>query len=329
MIPIGVRRWTRHPIWISGEGGDVGIETDKIWLDGELVDYADATVHVLTHTLHYGLGAFEGIRCYRQQDGRSAIFRLGDHIRRLIETCKIATIDAPYDRQDLEQACLQTVRANGSGDCYLRPVVFLGHGEMGLSATSNDVRVAVITWPWGAYLGDEGLEHGIRAKISSFNRHHVNAAMVKGKINGQYVNSILAKREVMSSGYDEAIMLNTEGYISEASGENIFLVRNGTIYTTPLGSSILAGITRRTLLQLAEDRGYELIAQRFTRDFLYVADEIFMTGTAAEVTPVREVDDRCIGTGKPGPITKELQKAYFDTVKGRDNDHPEWLTIVE
>ncbi len=305
------------------------IETDKIWIDGELVDYEDAQIHVLSHTLHYGLGAFEGIRCYEQADGRSAVFRLGEHIRRLIETCKIATIDVPYDQEELERACLETIRANGEKDCYLRPVVFLGHGEMGLGARSNAVRVAIITWRWGAYLGDEGLEHGIRAKIASFNRHHVNSAMVKGKINGQYVNSILAKREVMNAGYDEAIMLDTEGYISEASGENIFIVRNGTIYTTPLGSSILGGITRHTVLTLARERGYDLVEQRYTRDFMYVADELFMTGTAAEVTPVREVDDRPIGTGTLGPVTKDLQKAYFDAVKGRNTDHPEWLTLVE
>ena len=307
----------------------MGIETEKIWFDGEFVDYADATVHVLTHTLHYGLGAFEGIRCYRQADGRSAIFRLGDHIRRLIETCHIATMDVPFDRQELEKACVATVRENGAGDFYLRPIAFLGHGEMGLSATSNAVHVAIIAWPWGAYLGDEGLQHGIRAKVASFNRHHVNSALVKGKINGQYVNSILAKREVMSAGYDEAIMLDTEGYVSEASGENIFVIRDGTIFTTPQGSSILSGITRATVMTLAREQGLEVVEQRFTRDSLYVADEIFMTGTAAEVTPVREVDDRAIGTGNPGPISKQMQELYFDTVKGKTGDHPEWLTIVE
>ncbi len=306
----------------------MGLETDKIWLDGELVDYQDAKIHVLSHTLHYGLGAFEGIRCYAQPDGTAAVFRLHEHLKRLAETCHICTMDLPYDVDDLKAACLETVRANDLVDCYLRPVVFLGHGEMGLGATSNDVRVAIITWPWGAYLGDEGLEKGIRAKISSFNRHHVNASMVKGKINGQYVNSILAKREVMTSGYDEAIMLDTEGYISEASGENIFVVRDGYIYTTPLGSSILGGITRHTVLTLAEERGFKIKEQRFTRDFLYGADELFMTGTAAEVTPVREVDDRQIGSGRPGEVTQELQTAYFDVVKGRTDEHGQWRTAV-
>ena len=307
----------------------MGLETDKIWLDGELVDYADATIHVLSHTLHYGLGAFEGIRCYEQPDGSPAIFRLDEHLERLKETCHIVTMELPYSVRELKEACLETIRANDLVDCYLRPVVFLGHGELGLGATSNEVRVAIITWPWGAYLGDEGLEQGIRAKISSFNRHHVNASMVKGKVNGQYVNSILAKREVMTSGYDEAIMLDTEGYISEASGENIFVVRDGWIYTTPLGSSILGGITRHTVLKLAEERGHRIKEQRFTRDFLYGAEELFMTGTAAEVTPVREVDDRMIGNGAPGPVTKQLQTAYFDTVEGRNKEHREWLTPVE
>lgn len=307
----------------------MAIETDKIWMDGGLVDYEDAKIHVLTHTLHYGLGAFEGIRCYEQPDGRPAIFRLKRHIRRLIETCKIATLECPYTQDELERACVETVRANGFTDCYLRPVVFLGHGEMGLSALSNNERVAIITWAWGAYLGDEGLNHGIRAKVASFNRHHVNASMVKGKINGQYVNSILAKREVMKAGYQEAIMLDTEGYISEASGENIFIVCDGKLVTAPLGASILGGITRDTVVTLAKERGMEVVEQRFTRDYLYIADEMFMTGTAAELTPVREVDDRTIGEGKPGPITQELQKAFFDAVKGKSTDHPEWLTIVE
>ncbi|MFP4597061.1 MAG: branched-chain amino acid transaminase [Persicimonas sp.] len=307
----------------------MGIESDKIWMDGELVDFDDARVHVLTHTLHYGLGAFEGIRCYQRTDGKSAVFRLSEHIRRLIETCKICTIDVPYTQEQIERACLDTIKANGFDDCYLRPVVYLGHGQMGLSATSNQVHVTIATWKWGAYLGDEGLSKGIRAKVASFNRHHVNASMVKGKINGQYVNSILAKREVMQAGYDEAIMLDTEGYVSEASGENIFLVHRGEIYTTPGGSSILGGITRDTVITLAEEHNLTIKEQRFTRDILYTADEIFMTGTAAEITPVREVDDRTIGDGKPGRVTKAIQNAYFDQVKGSATDHPEWLTVVE
>lgn len=307
----------------------MGIQSDKIWLDGEFVDYDQANVHILTHTLHYGLGAFEGIRCYKRADGNSAIFRLSDHIRRLIESCKICMMDVPFTQEQIERACVETVKANGFEDCYLRPVVFLGHGEMGLSATSNKVRAAIIAWKWGAYLGDEGLEKGIRAKVSSFNRQHVNANMVKGKINGQYVNSILAKREVMAAGYDEAIMLDTEGYVSEASGENIFVVYRDKVITTPTGASILGGITRDTVITLAGERDIEIVEQRFTRDMLYTADEIFMTGTAAEITPVREVDDRAVGDGTVGPVTKAVQAAYFEQVKGAANDHPEWLTIVE
>ena len=307
----------------------MGIKSDKVWLDGEFVDYADAQVHILTHTLHYGLGAFEGIRCYKRADGRSAIFRLSEHIQRLIESAKICTIDVPFTQEQLERACIETVRANNFEDCYLRPVVFLGHGEMGLSATSNKVRVGIVAWEWGAYLGDDGLQKGIRAKISSFNRQHVNAGMVKGKINGQYVNSILAKREVMAAGYDEAIMLDTEGYVSEASGENIFIVYRDKLITPPLGASILGGITRDTVVTLARERDIPLVEQRFTRDMLYTADEIFMVGTAAEVTPVREVDDRTIGGGAVGPVTNGVQAAYFEQVKGAATDHPEWLTVVE
>lgn len=307
----------------------MAITADKIWLDGELIDFADAKVHILTHTLHYGLGAFEGIRCYQRADGRSAVFRLREHIRRLFDTCHIATIEIPWTPEDIEKACVQTIRANKFTDCYIRPVVFLGHGEMGLAAMSNKIRVGVICWKWGTYLGDEGITRGIRAKVSSFGRHHVNASMVKGKINGQYVNSILAKREVLAAGYQEAIMLDTEGYVSEASGENIFIIRDGKIYTTPAGSSILGGITRDTVITLATERGHQIIEQRFSRDMLYTADELFLTGTAAEVTPVRELDDRKIGRGEPGPITKELQTAYFDHVKGSAEDHHEWLTFVD
>lgn len=304
------------------------IEADKIWMDGTFVPFEDAQIHVLTHTLHYGLGAFEGIRCYKRDDGRSAIFRLKEHINRLYDTCHICTIEIPFDREVVEQACLESVRVNNFEDCYIRPVVFLGHGEMGLAAMSNQVHVSVICWPWGAYLGDEGLTRGIRAKVSSFQRHSVNSAMVKGKINGQYVNSILAKREVMAAGYHEAIMLDSEGYISEASGENLFIVRDGILFTTPVGMSILQGITRDTIMTLADEHGYEVREHRVTRDLLYVADEIFMTGTAAEITPVRELDDRMIGDGKPGPVTLELQSAYFDHVRGSATTHPEWLSFV-
>lgn len=306
----------------------MAITADKVWLDGEMVDFADAKIHILSHTLHYGLGAFEGIRSYRRADGRAAIFRLREHIKRLFDTCHICTMEIPFTREEIEQACIDTVRANGFKDCYIRPVVFLGDGFMGLGALANKVRVGIIAWEWGSYLGEEGLQKGIRAKVSSFNRHHVNASMVKGKINGQYVNSVLAKREVMAMGYHEAIMLDTEGYVSEASGENMFLVIDGQIYTTPLGASILGGITRDTVMRLAHERNYKIHLQRFTRDMMYTADEVFMTGTAAEVTPVREIDDRKIGAGEPGPVTREIQAAYFDLVKGAATDHQEWLAFV-
>lgn len=307
----------------------MAISADKIWFDGELIPFADAKVHVLTHTLHYGLGAFEGIRCYRRADGRPAIFRLKEHIRRLFDSCHICLMEIPFSQEEIERACIETVKANGFGDCYLRPVVFLGDGEMGLGARTNKVRVSVIAWEWGTYLGEEGLQNGIRAKVSSFARNHVNTMMAKGKINGHYVNSILAKREVMLQGYQEAIMLDTEGYVSEASGENIFLIRDGEIITTPIGGSILGGITRDTIVQLAKDRDLTVKEMRFTSDMLYVADEVFVVGTAAEVTPIREIDNRTIGDGTPGPLTKDLQKAYFDHVRGSATTHAEWLTFVD
>lgn len=306
----------------------MAITADKIWFDGELVPFADAKVHVLTHTLHYGLGAFEGIRCYKRGNGRSAIFRLHEHIRRLFDSAHICLMEIPFTIEEVEQACVDTVNANGFADCYLRPVVFLGDGEMGLGAMGNKVRLSVIAWQWGTYLGDEGLKNGIRAKVSSFARNHVNTMMAKGKINGQYVNSILAKREVMLQGYQEAIMLDTEGYVSEASGENVFMIRDGEILTTPIGGSILGGITRDTIVTLARERDLTVKEMRFTRDMLYVADEVFVVGTAAEVTPIREIDNRKIGNGSPGPLTQALQSAYFDHVKGNAASHPEWLTYV-
>lgn len=305
------------------------ITSDFIWQDGEFIDYDDAQIHLLTHTLHYGFGAFEGIRCYKRETGRSAIFRLNAHIERLHDTCQIAGIDLDWSVRQLEDACVQTVEKNGFESCYVRPLVYLGHGEMGLGSTANEVKTAVISWEWGALLGDDAIENGIHAKVSSFSRQAVNAAMTKGKIIGQYANSILANREVKQAGYDEAIMLDSEGYVSEGTGMNIFMVRDGDIYTTPVGGSILEGITRNSVIELAEERGYDVIEQRFTRDMLYTADELFLTGTAAEVTPIRAVDDRDIGEGKRGPITEELQSAFFDIVKGTTDDHTDWRTYVE
>ncbi len=306
----------------------MAIKADKIWMDGELVDFADANVHVLTHTLHYGFGAFEGIRCYERADGRGAIFRLAEHIKRLLESCLICTISVPWTAEQLAKACIDTVNANGFKDCYLRPIVFLGDGEMGLAAMSNRVRVSVIAWEWGSYLGDDGITNGIDAKISSFSRHHINAGMAKGKIIGQYTNSILAKREAMADGYKEAIMLDTNGFISEGTGENVFVVKDGVLYTTTYTEAVLGGITRDTIIELAKESGIEVVERRMARDFLYVSDEIFVVGTAAEVTPIRSLDRRAIADGIPGPITKKLQAAYFDHVKGSADNHPEWLTYV-
>jgi branched-chain amino acid aminotransferase len=308
----------------------VSIKADKIWMDGELVNFEDAQVHVLTHTLHYGLGAFEGIRCYKRVDGRSAIFRLAEHVERLLESCHIATLTGlAWGQEEIERACIETVKANSFTDCYLRPMVFVGHGRMGLAAMDNPIRLSIAAWEWGSYLGDEGMGRGIRAKVSSFARHHVNAGMVKGKINGQYVNSILAKREAMADGYEEAIMLDTDGYVTEGTGENIFVVKRGVIYTTDFHGAILGGITRDTIMTLAREKGYEVREANMTRDFLYVADEIFVVGTAAEVTPIREVDQRKIGKGEPGPVTKALQAAYFDQVRGGADNHPEWLAYIQ
>jgi branched-chain amino acid aminotransferase len=301
---------------------------DKIWVDGKLVPFADAQVHVLTHTLHYGVGAFEGIRAYKRPDGSGAVFRLNEHIERLFQSCHICTIDVPYTREQIVQACLETLRANKLLEAYLRPIVFLGDGEMGLGSTGMAVRVVVATYEWGAYLGEEGLRRGIRAKTSSFTRGALNSTMSKGKICGQYVTSILAKRDAIKQGFDEAIMLDGNGHVAEATGENVFIVRRGVVYTAPLSSPILAGITRDSIIRIARDLGVEVREQAFTRDELWCADEVFMCGTAAEVTPVREVDHRKIGSGECGAVTKRIQEAFFDTVKGERARYPEWLAYV-
>jgi branched-chain amino acid aminotransferase len=304
-------------------------KAEFIWFDGKLVPWDEAQVHVLTHTLHYGLGAFEGIRCYERADGRPAIFRLRDHIERLIQSCKIVTLTSRFSVEELIEACVETVRANKLGACYLRPLIFVGDGAMGLYAIDNPVRTAVVTWKWGAYLGDEGLNNGIRAQVSSLQRAGVNSSFARGKLIGQYIVSILAKRQAVRSGYHEAILLDPQGYVAEASGENIFMVQGNRVYTPSLSSPILAGITRDTSLILLREMGFEVMEQSFTRDDMYIADEVFFTGTAAEVTPVREIDTRVIGDGRPGPVTKQLQDRYFDVVRGSAQDHPEWLTYVD
>jgi branched-chain amino acid aminotransferase len=300
---------------------------EKIWMDGELIPWDEARVHILTHTLHYGLGVFEGIRCYLCHDGSSAIFRLKEHVDRLFDSAKIADLQLPFSKDEIGEGCKDTLRANGLKEGYIRPIAFVSEGVMGVNPVDNPIRVAIITWPWGAYLGDEALEKGIRVKTSSFTRHHVNVMMTKAKICGNYVNSVLAKREVIKMGYDEALMLDTEGYVSEASGENIFMVKDGIIKTTPL-TSILSGITRDSVIQIARAKGWPVVEERFTRDELYAAHEAFFTGTAAEVTPIREVDDRPIGAGGIGPLTKAIQAAFFDVVKGKLDEYRHWLTYL-
>ena len=296
-------------------------------MDGELVRWEDAKVHVLTHALHYGTAYFEGIRCYLLADGRSAVFRLAEHTRRLVDSGKILGFPIPYTEAELNRATLDVIRANKLKECYIRPLAFVGLGELGLYAPKNPVSVCIAVFPWGAYLGDEGLRNGIRAKVSSFTRHHVNVMMTKSKTAGNYINSVLAKHEVKKSGYDEAIMLDAEGYVSEASGENIFIVRDRKIKTTPL-TSILPGITRDSMIVLARDKGYQLVEERFTRDELYIADEAFFTGTAAELTPIREVDDRQIGSGRRGPVTEDLQTTFFDIIKGKNSRYEKWLAYL-
>ncbi len=302
-------------------------KTKKIWMDGEFVDWEEAKIHVLTHTLHYGLGVFEGIRCYLCHNGRSAVFRLKDHVDRLFEGTAIAQITIPFDKEEITEAILETLRVNELIEAYIRPLIFVGEGEMGLYIENYPVRVIIAVWPWGAYLGEEGLRNGIRAKISSLTRYHVNAIMTKAKICGNYVNSIMAKKEVKQAGYDEAILLDSEGYVAEASGENIFLAKNGVLKTTPL-TSILAGITRDSVISIAKEKGIKVLEERFTRDELYVADEAFFTGTAAEITPIREVDSRIIGDGKPGSLTRAIQETFFAIVHGREGKYKDWLVYI-
>src|SRR4030095_2366441 len=273
-------------------------KVEKIWLDGKMVAWDEANVHILTHTLHYGLGVFEGIRCYECEDGRSAIFRLKEHIERLYDSAHILLMKIPFSQEQVVEAWQEIFRVNQLKAGYLRPLAFVGDGEMGLHATSNPIRVGIIAWPWGTYLGDEGVKTGIRVKISSFARHHVNAMMIKSKTVGNYVNSILAKREAMLAGYEETIMLDPQSYVAEASGENLFVVRHGKVKTPPL-TNVLEGITRHTVIQLLADEGIKVEEALVTRDELYISDELFLTGTAAEVAPIRELDHRSIGPGKP------------------------------
>ena len=297
-----------------------------IWMDGKMVPWRDARTHVLTHTLHYGMGVFEGVRAY-ETEGGTAIFRLEEHTRRLFNSARILGMRIPYAADELSAAQIAAVRENGLKTAYIRPMCFYGAEGMGLRADNLEVHVIVAAWTWGSYLGEENMTRGIRVRTSSYNRHHVNVTMCKAKANGNYMNSMLALQEAVSCGYDEAMLLDTEGYVAEGSGENIFLVHDGVLHTPDL-TSALDGITRRTILALAEEEGLRVVEKRITRDEVYIADEAFFTGTAAEVTPIREVDDRPIGTGSRGPITELLQSRYFDVVHGRDSRHQDWLTYV-
>ena len=298
----------------------------KIWKDGQMVDWRDATLHMLTHSLHYGMAVFEGVRAYNTANG-TAISRLKEHTQRLFNSAKIFQMKVPFDMDTIMNAQLEVVRANKLESCYLRPLVWIGSEKMGVSARGNTIHVGIAAWPWGAYLGEEGLAKGIRVKTSSFTRHHVNISMVRAKASGYYINSILANQEVTADGYDEALLLDTEGYVSEGAGENIFIVKSGKIYTPDL-ASCLDGITRDSVVTIARDLGIEVIEKRITRDEVYCADEAFFTGTAAEVTPIRELDGREIGAGSRGPVTEKIQSMFFDIVGGKADKYKHWLTRV-
>lgn len=303
-------------------------KVDTIWVDGRLVPWDEATEHLLAHTMHYGVGTFEGIRAYQRSDGRTHVFRLREHIERLLESCVICTMDCPFTRDQLMQACIDVVRSNKLHACYLRPLVYLGYGALGLGSLEPPVRTMIACYEWGSYLGDEGIKKGIKCMISGFTRANGNAVMNKGKICGQYVTSVLAKRMAIRSGFEEALMLDPQGYVAEGTGENIFIVKNNVVRTPPTSAAILAGITRETAITLLREQGVEVIEAPIARDELYVADEVFLTGTAAEITPVREIDHRKVGRGEAGPITHRLQEAFFSIVKGSDTKHDAWLTFV-
>ena len=300
---------------------------ELIWLDNKFVPWDEANVHVLTHTIHYGLGVFEGLRAYKCSDGKTAIFLMDKHIDRLYNSCHIAGMEIPFTKKVVKNAIKQLLKKNKLDEAYIRPIVFIGDGDFGVHPKDNPIRLGIAAWSWGTYLGDDGVNKGIRAKVSSFTRMGVNSFMTKAKISGNYVNSIFAKVEATRLGFDEALLLDSEGYLAEGSGENIFMVRNNIIKTPPL-TSILEGLTRNCIIKIAKDKKYTIVEERFTRDELYIAEEVFLTGTAAEVTPIREVDYRKIGTGKPGKVTKDLQKTFFDTVRGKTKKYSEWLEYL-
>lgn len=299
----------------------------KIWMDGELVEWRDAKIHVLTHTLHYGCGVFEGVRAYNTVNG-TAIFRLQDHTDRLFNSAKILRMEMPFTKEQVNEAQKQVVRANKLESCYLRPLVWIGSQKLGVSPKGNQIHVMVAAWAWGAYLGEEGMQRGIRVKTSSYARHHVNITMTQAKAVSNYSNSILANMEALDDGYDEALLLDTAGFVAEGAGENIFVVKDGVIYTPDLSAGALNGITRNTVLHIAKDLGIDVVQKRITRDEVYIADEAFFTGTAAEVTPIRELDRVQIGIGRRGPVTEKIQNAFFDIVNGRNPKYAHWLTKV-
>jgi len=302
-------------------------QVEKIWMDGELVDWAEAKVHVLSHALHYGSGVFEGIRAYETSRG-PAVWHLDEHLRRLFRSAKLYHMDLPYSHEALVEATKDLIRANGLSSCYIRPLAFRGYGEMGVNPLNAEINVTIAVWPWGAYLGEEALEQGVRIKISSWRRNSQNSLPAAAKASGQYINSVLAKVESLKAGYDEAIMLNEAGQITDGSGENVFVVRDGALTTPPIQAGCLDGVTRGSVIMLARDLGYEVREDNLVRTDLYNADECFFTGTAAEITPIREVDDRVVGEGHRGPVTKELQSAFFAATKGEDQAHSDWLTYV-
>jgi branched-chain amino acid aminotransferase len=298
-----------------------------IWYDGKLVPWRDATTHVLTHTLHYGLGVFEGVRCYKTVNG-PALFRLRDHTERLLRSARIFGMNIPYSKEQLDAAHKEVVRANNLDSCYVRPLAFYGSDAMGVAAKSNPVRVSIAAWPWGSYLGADGMEKGIRVKTSSFTHHHPNITMCNAKAVCNYAVSILSNQEATADGYEEAMLLDPQGYICQGSGENVFIVRDGELHTPDLSGGALNGITRASIFRLAAEIGIRVVERRITRDEIYIADEAFFTGTAAEVTPIRELDNRPIGSGGRGPITTRLQAMFFDCVHGRDPKHAEWLAYI-
>ncbi|MDB5957759.1 branched-chain amino acid transaminase [Ramlibacter sp.] len=299
----------------------------KIWMDGELVEWRDAKIHVLTHTLHYGCGVFEGVRAYNTVNG-TAVFRLQDHTDRLFNSAKILRMQIPFSKEQVNEAQRQVVKSNGLESCYIRPLAWIGSQKMGVSPKGNQIHLMVAAWPWGAYLGEEGMQRGIRVKTSSYTRHHVNITMTQAKAVGNYSNSILANMEALDDGYDEALLLDSSGFVSEGAGENVFVVKDGVVYTPDLSAGALNGITRNTTMAICKDLGIELVQKRITRDEIYIADECFFTGTAAEVTPIRELDRVEIGIGRRGPVTEKIQNAFFDIVNGRNPKYAHWLTKV-